>query len=223
MVSRLFKALPLLHRGNPVQTVVLPGLEYAWRGRDGVTKCEGGDSRTDFYTAKGDSLREQSGQHSHWVALSGVHTGNATWKVLSTKSGMVAHVSNPSMQEVDAGPGLQGHSQLYSELEASLGYPRPYPTRYIGSGTWNQAISSFRPNKGLALLAAGDKKQKTSHNSVKIPNVKQATPHLVAALPCLALYSGLRRNVTTWILALCSCCCGDGSNRTWVVFFFFSF
>lgn len=85
-----------------------------------------GDDRTNPYVEKGDSPREQPGWHIHWVMLSGIHTGNITSKVVSTKPGMVAHASNRSMQEVEAGPGLQGHFQLHSVYEASLGYWRPY-------------------------------------------------------------------------------------------------
>ena len=80
----LIRALPLPHRGRPVETAVLHRWECARRGRDGAAECEGGDGSTDFYTAKGDSLREQPGQQSHWVALSCMHTGNVTSKVLST-------------------------------------------------------------------------------------------------------------------------------------------
>lgn len=91
-------------------------------GEAGMGLSSEGDDRTDPYTEKGDSPREQPGRHSHWVVLRGIHTGNITSKVVSIKPSMVAHASNPSMQEVEAGPGLQGHPQLHSEYEASLGY-----------------------------------------------------------------------------------------------------
>lgn len=39
------------------------------------------------------------------------------------KLGMVMHTANPSTQEVDTGePGVQDHSQLPIQCEASLGY-----------------------------------------------------------------------------------------------------
>lgn len=82
------------------------------KSQGGVIECGGGEGSTDLYTAKGDSLREQPGQHGHWIALSGMHAGNVTSKVFSTKPGMVALTPLiPSMQEVDAGAGLQSHSQ----------------------------------------------------------------------------------------------------------------
>lgn len=55
--------------------------------------------------------RAQALGNAKWM-----HTGNVPPKVLPTQPGLVAHASNPSMQEAEAGPGLQGHPQLHSSL-----------------------------------------------------------------------------------------------------------